>query len=216
MDHQFWHDRWASRQIGFHEGVPNDLLVTHFQALGLGAGARVLVPLCGKSIDLHWLMGQGMMVVGVELSRSAIEELFDENGMTPEIRTQTPFEVFSAPGIDIFVGDILDLDAHDLGPIDAIYDRAALVALPEPIRGDYAAHLTALAPHAPRLLITFEYDQNRMEGPPFSLNVKDIESLFGRNFTIETLETRAIDGRLAERSGGAFELALRLLSKSTG
>ncbi len=81
MEPAFWHKRWADNQIGFHQGQVNSYLQTHWPALGLETGSRVLVPLCGKSLDLVWLAGQGYRVLGVELSRRAVEDFFREHGL---------------------------------------------------------------------------------------------------------------------------------------
>ena len=130
MDSDFWHKKWEDNQIGFHRSSVNPLLVRFLSVLGLVPGARVFLPLCGKTRDIAWLRDQGFRVAGAELSRLAIEQLFDELGETPEITEHGALTRFSGEGIDIFVGDIFELSAPVLGPVDAIYDRAALVALP--------------------------------------------------------------------------------------
>mgnify|MGYP000992455332 CR=1 FL=1 len=77
MDHGFWLERWRNGQIGFHNSEVNGMLLRHHAQLG--AAARVLVPLCGKSLDMGWLAAQGHEVVGIELSawyeRAALIEL---------------------------------------------------------------------------------------------------------------------------------------------
>ncbi|MEZ5878939.1 MAG: thiopurine S-methyltransferase [Tepidamorphaceae bacterium] len=153
MDPSFWHERWTARRIGFHEEKPNDLLMKHFARLDLSAGSRVFVPLCGKSRDLGWLLEQGFRVVGIELSPIAVEELFTELGVKPVIEEHGPLKLYSYEDLFVFVGDVFELMMDRLGPVDAVYDRAALVALPETMRKAYAAHLTRLTGAAPQLLI---------------------------------------------------------------
>ena len=71
MEHQFWHERWAKKEIGFHEGTVNKYLHDHWEQLaGKGTGA-VLVPLCGKAHDMWWLHDRGHPVLGIELSEVA-------------------------------------------------------------------------------------------------------------------------------------------------
>ena len=205
MDPSFWQQRWDAKQIGFHEDKPNELLLRHFAKLGLAPGSRVLVPLCGKSLDLGWLLGQGHTVAGIELSRIAVEELFDELGVTPSIEERGSLTLFSFEDIAVFNGNVFDLTPDDLGPVDAIYDRAALVALPAHMRGDYARQLINLSAAAPQLLITVDYEQAATNGPPFSVPGGEIEKLYGERYSIERLESAPISGRLAQRCSGTEE-----------
>lgn len=196
MDRDFWLRRWQNNQIGFHEGAPNSLLMAHFAALGVPAGGRIFVPLCGKSHDMHWLSAQGFMVVGAELSRLAVEQYFAEAGLTPVVSLAGRLESFKAGGMRIFVGDIFDLDQDTLGLIDAVYDRAALVALPAPLRERYAAHVIALTGGAPQLLVTFEYDQTRQPGPPFSVAEPEVRAHFDATYRLDRAESREVPGGL--------------------
>lgn len=194
MDADFWHQRWAANQIGFHESAPNALLVKHFPALALDNGRRVFVPLCGKTLDIHWLLANGYQVVGAELSKLAVEQLFAELGTEPTITSCGPRERYSTRDLDVFVGDIFDLSSQLLGPVDATYDRAALVALPEEMRGRYAAHLTEITAKAPQLLICFEYDQRLMDGPPFSLTSAEVNRLYRDTYEVTLLDSIDIPG----------------------
>lgn len=196
MDQEFWLARWQANQIGFHEGVPNALLVAHFAALGVPAGGRVFVPLCGKSNDMLWLRAQGMRVVGAELSRLAVEQFFAELGLDPVVSPAGRLARFEAEHVTIFAGDIFDLDRAALGAVDAIYDRAALVALPEPMRARYAAHLVELTQAAPQLLITFEYDQTHHKGPPFSVEASEVAAHYDAGYRLDHAETRDVQGGL--------------------
>lgn len=174
MDANFWHDRWANNEIGFHKNEVNPLLVENFSALSLPPGSRIFLPLCGKTLDIGWLLAQGYRVAGAELSELAVGQLFSELAITPDITECGPIKHYCAGNIDIFTGDIFDLSEDLLGPVDAVYDRAALVALPETLRKRYTAHLTGITRQAPQLLICFEYDQSRLDGPPFSINAEEV------------------------------------------
>jgi thiopurine S-methyltransferase len=212
MDRDFWLARWNEGKIGFHEGVPNTLLTTYGARLG-AAPRRVFVPLCGKTRDMAYLASLGHEVVGVELSRLAAEQFFAESGATPERSTRGPFEVFTAGAITILVGDVFDTSEGTLGPIDAAYDRAALVALPPPdVQARYAAHVVGLLPKsAPILLVTFNYDTSKMQGPPFAIPAERVAALFDARCTIEKLATRDVgDERPTFRAAGAVETAWQL------
>ncbi len=199
MDPEFWHQRWARGEIGFHEGRANEMLVRHFAALALSHGARVFVPLCGKSRDLGWLRTQGMRVAGAELSAVAVEALFADLGLTPSIAPVGRLILHQAEGIDIFVGDIFDLTREVLGKVDAVHDRAALCALPPDMRQRYAAHLTDVTAGAAQLLNCFEYDQSLMRGPPFSVQAEEVARLYSGAHRITLLEREALAGGLRGR-----------------
>ena len=199
MDTQFWHDRWASNEIGFHKSEANPLLVKYVDELSLATGSRIFLPLCGKTLDIGWLLSRGYRVAGAELSAIAIEQLFAQLGVTPTITKVGTLDHYRAPQLDIFVGDIFKLTPELLGPVDAIYDRAALVALPQDMRAQYAVHLTTLTAHAPQLLISFEYDQRVMEGPPFSVSEEEIRHHYGQRYDITVLTSLDVPGGLKGR-----------------
>lgn len=188
MEHEFWHERWETGQTAFHEGRTNHLLERHFDRLELSSGDTVFVPLCGRAHDIHWLMAQGLEVVGAELSELAIKQLFVDVGATPTITNVGPLKVYETAQLKVFVGDIFDVTPELLGTVKAVYDRAALVALPEEIRGKYAAHLVSLTKAARQLVITFDYDQSVIPGPPFSVPEATVTALYGGAYTITLLD----------------------------
>jgi thiopurine S-methyltransferase len=187
MDADFWHQRWEAERIGFHEGAPNPLLGANFQKLALKPDSRVFVPLCGKTLNIAWLLSRRYRVVGVELSALAIGQLFEELGIEPSITGAGGLNRYSGPDIDIFVGDFFGLTSELLGPVDAIFDRAALVALPEEMRSRYAKHLAEITGDAPQLLVTYEYDQQLMDGPPFSVTGDEVRRHYGDRYDISLL-----------------------------
>jgi len=196
MDEQFWLQKWEVNQIGFHNSEAHPLLVAHFAALSLAKGSRVFLPLCGKTRDIHWLLANGFRVAGAELSPIAVEQLFAELGVAPDIAAAGTLTRYSADGIDIFAGDIFNLSRDMLGPVDAVYDRAALVALPEEMRGRYAAHLMEITDRAPQLLISFDYDQSRLDGPPFSVPGDEIARHYRAAYDVTLLASVEVAGGL--------------------
>jgi len=196
MKHDFWHNKWTKNEIGFHLAEANPLFVKHFPVLQLVANSRVFLPLCGKTLDIHWLLAQGYQVVGAELSSIAVEALFSELSLTPTVNHVGNLVQYSAPQITIWNGDIFELNQALLGKVDAIYDRAALVALPEEVRKMYTEHLIALTNKAPQLLICFEYDQGLCAGPPFSISVHEIEQHYQANYDLTLLGSTTVIGGL--------------------
>ena len=196
MDKNFWRQKWERNEIAFHASEPNPLLVKYFNKPSPANGGRLFLPLCGKTLDIPWLLSNGFRVAGAELSKIAVEQLFSELGIEPKISRVGEVDHYSATKIDLFVGDIFDLSEKRLGPVDAIYDRAALVALPAEMRKRYAAHLTEITDQAPQLLICYEYDQGLMEGPPFSIDAKEVNRLYGDRYHLELVATQKVPGGL--------------------
>lgn len=196
MDKNFWLQKWEKNEIAFHRSAANPWLVNYFGALALPQGSRIFVPLCGKTLDIAWLLSQGYRVAGAELIEMAIEQLFAELGVEPQISAVGPVKLYSAKDIDILVGSIFDVSSEILGSVDAIYDRAALVALPEEMRRRYTAHLTEITNRAPQLLITYEYDQTLMAGPPFSVSSTEVKQQYGDRYDLTLIASTEVAGGL--------------------
>ncbi|WP_250656963.1 thiopurine S-methyltransferase [Alkalimarinus coralli] len=196
MEASFWHQRWELGEIAFHEGQANALLVQYFAKLNLEKGSKVFVPLCGKTRDIAWLLTQGYQVVGAELSELAIKELFSDLEIEPEISEVGDLIHYHGEGIDIYVGDIFSVTAAQLGQVDAIYDRAALVALPEHMRQQYTSHLITITGTAPQLMICYEYDQLVMPGPPFSICDEEVKQHYDGSYRLLLLESSQVSGGL--------------------
>ena len=184
----FWQNRWQSQQIGWHRAEYNDLMVKHWPSLNVPDGGEVLVPLCGKSLDMLWLAEQGYSVVGLDMVEQAVQTFFEENELEI-VSTKTGKHVrHSSPPFTIFQGDFFQLKEGTVNA-DAWYDRAAMIAIPLASRKAYVDQLRKQTkPNAVGLLITFAYPQKEMEGPPFALHDEHVFELFSNGFEVECLE----------------------------
>jgi thiopurine S-methyltransferase len=175
MEHEFWHERWEKDEIGFHQVTVNEQLQRFLKRLDLPPSAHVLVPFCGKTLDMWWLSEHGYRVTGVELSPVAVKGFFEEAGCEPELRTQDGFTVHAAGGTELYCGDFFALEPVMIPAVDAVYDRAALVALPRAMRPAYVNHLNRfIRPGAQTLLITLDYPEHEMKGPPFAVTAAEV------------------------------------------
>lgn len=169
----------------------------------------MFVPLCGKSLDMLWLAEQGYRVLGIELSASACESFFVENGMAYKVETRGPFTGFASESITLFAGDFFDLSAENLSNVQGVYDRAALIALPESMRPGYAGHMADILPSGCRgLLIGIAYDERKMQGPPFSVGEEEVRELFEPGFSVDLISESSgpeIVGNLRERGLDTLE-----------
>lgn len=193
MDRDFWLQRWEQHQIGFHQESINPALQRFWPRLDVPASGRVFVPLCGKSHDMGWLRERGHPVVGVELSTRACEQFFRERHLDPERELREPFVIYRAGGYELWAGDFFHMPAEALSDIVAVYDRASLIALPPGMRRRYAAHMAALVPaHADVLLVSFEYPEDEMEGPPFPVTETEVRQYFADGFAVEVFSRTAV------------------------
>ena len=208
MDPEFWQQRWRDNQIGFHQERVTPLLEEYWDAVAAPAGCRVFVPLAGKSRDMAWLAARGHQVLGVELSQLAIEQFFAEHALVPEIAESRFGRHYRAGGIELVCGDAFALDAAVLADCDGVFDRAALIALPPPMRERYAFELYSRLPRGCRgLVVTLEYPQQEKAGPPFSVEAAEMQALYARDWDLALLERRDI---LATQPGFVAEGVTRL------
>ena len=201
MKSKFWQQRWQEGRIGFHKSDVNPELIKYFSNIALPVGSQVLVPLCGKSIDMVWLACAGYDVVGIELVESAVQAFFAEQNITPTITELTSTAdkstlkryqgQLAAQTITLWAADIFALSTIDIGDIDAVYDRAALIALPANMRADYSRHIVKLSNNAPQLLITLNYDQSKKDGPPFSITQQQLHQYYSADYKIVELESKS-------------------------
>ncbi len=216
MDKEFWLQKWERNEIGFHEPAGNRLLQRCWPMAGVPAGATVLVPLCGKSIDMLWLARQGYRVLGVELSERAVRAFFAEHGLQPRVEPAGPFRRWRAEGIEILQGDLFALTPELLPPVAGLYDRAALIALPKPDRQRYVQVLQRCLERSARgLIVTIDYQPAAETRPPFSVPPEEVAALFAPAFRVESLarvDVLAGEQKLAARGLTALhEAAYALL-----
>lgn len=218
MHEDFWRQRWEENQIGFHEGQPNAYLQRFVEHLRVQAEPRVLVPLCGKAVDLRWLAEHGFRVTGVELVPWAAQAFFDENGWAVVSERDGGLPCLASERVRIAVGDFFHWDPAQSAPVDVVYDRAALVAVKPEDRERYAAHLlSALRPGGRILLVSFAYEQEVMSGPPFSVPEEEVRRCFGERCRITRLAEEDIldrEPRFRERGLGWLKEQAWLLEVS--
>ena len=185
----FWLERWNIGQIGFHQSAVNSRLQRFWPQLDVPAEKSVFVPLCGKTLDMHFLAACGHRVVGVEFSEIAVRAFFEEAGIACERHDDGSLPYFEGGAFRLYCGDFFALGRSDIGDVAAVYDRASLIALPPDTRPAYAQHLTELATSASAMLVlTILYDQNAVAGPPFSVPKDELQELYAADWEIETLE----------------------------
>ena len=190
MDAKFWIDAWNEGKTNFHQQAYHPKLTEYFPKLNPQEGQKVLVPLCGKSKDLLWLHEMKLKVHGIELYDQAVEDFFKENKLSDFKKTQDlDFKNYTYQNILISCGDFFKLSANN--SFDLVYDRAALVALPPEMRKNYAQVIKrSLKMGGKYLLISYEYDQSKLDGPPFSVDEAEIHELYQDKFSIKLIESK--------------------------
>lgn len=215
MDPSFWLENWEKGQTGFHLTGVNPVLLRHWEDLGLKSAKSVLVPLCGKSVDLPYLRTLGHQVMGLELSPIAVKEFWTAMRVTPKMNEERGLVFWESDGIEIIEGDFFEIKPEDLAAPDVVYDRAALIAMPVELQSRYAHHLVHLAQGAPIFLVTFDYKPGEMAGPPFPISRIQLGELFDDHYEISLIESRdALDDNagLAARGLNRLSESVWLLS----
>ena len=208
MDPSFWLENWAKGQTGFHLSGVNPVLLRHWKALELTSAKSVLVPLCGKSVDLPYLRTLGHRVIGLELSPIAVSEFWTAMGTMPQRKEDRGLVFWDSDGIEIIEGNFFEVRREDLETPNVVYDRAALIAMPEELQSRYANHLIHLAQGAPIFLVTFDYKPSEMSGPPFPISRIQLGELFDDHYEISLIESRdALDANAALAARGLNRLS---------
>jgi len=188
-----WHSHWKSDKPGFHEGRVNDYLKQYLSLFELQTGDTVFIPLCGKAVDILWLARQGFNVIGVELSKVAVESFFEESSLEYERQQIGEFSIYTAKNITLYQGDYMQLQANQLVNCKLVYDRASIVAIESFNRAAYVAKMLELIPNAtPMLIVLLEYDQTQMKGPPFSVPAREVIELYQAQYRVERLQSEEL------------------------
>ena len=199
-----WLEFWENNEINWHSDDVTQELEEYLGLLKLEPGDRVFFPLCGKSLDMTYMLNQGFSVIGVELSEIGIEQFFYENGLDFTISSVGEFNLYSAKNIEIYCGDFFSLTSELLCDVKAVFDRKSLIALDRNLRQKYVKHLNDIISLGVRmLLITLHYPQHQMSGPPFSVDKSEVESLFSMAFKYQELKCfeDVENGSKLERAG---------------
>ncbi len=190
MKKEFWLEKWQNNQTGFHKDFTHPLLIEYITQLGLEQGDTIFVPLCGKTLDLLWLNQQGFKVIGVELSQLAAEQFFSENELQFSKHQEGSFVVYQYENITLYQGDFFDMSKDQLKEVKAVYDRAALIALPDDLVGNYVDKMHEIITcGAKELLITLEFIKKLGPlGPPFTTPDSKVMELFSNYQSVELLQ----------------------------
>ena len=185
-----WLEFWANNETDWHSDVVTQELEKYLGLLKLESGDTVFVPLCGKSLDMIYMLNRGFSVIGVEVSEIGIKQFFHENGLDFTISQVGEFDLYSAKNIEIYCGDFFSLTSKHLCGVKAVFDRKSLIALDRNLRQKYVKHLNDIISLGVRiLLITLHYPTHQMSGPPFSVDKSEVESLFSMAFNYQELKS---------------------------
>ncbi len=218
LEHEFWHRAWEKGKQGWQQQEVNVHLESWWSEFDDDKTAEVFVPLCGKSLDMLWLLEQGHEVSGIELSQAAVESFFREHAIPFEITDIGLFQSYSSYGLKILSGDFFNLTPALLAETKLVFDRAALIALPQSMRAAYAEKMRSILSDQSKIfLITMIYDESRMSGPPFSVDDEEVFRIFGDGFEIKKIHSSSdpsLLGGLAKRGLDALQENVFFLTKS--
>ena len=185
-----WLKFWENNETNWHGDKITQELVEYFELFELETRDKVFVPLCGKSLDMIYIMNQGFSVVGVEISEIGVRQFFSENNLAYKITKVDDFDLYSTENLEIYCGDFFALTSKHLNNVKSVFDRKSLIALEPEVRQKYVKHLNDIISLGARiLLVTLQYPQYQMSGPPFSVDKSEVESLFSMAFESQELRS---------------------------
>lgn len=202
MINEQWLKRWQDNNIGFHRTDVNPVLEMEWPKLNIPSGSTVYVPLCGKTVDMAWLAAQGYNVVGVELSDIAVIDFFESHKIPYTVTKHNQYAAYQSEAITIYAGDLFELPESLFANIDAIYDRAAFIAMAPEQREPYAERFFAIAEQNPDLrilLITVQHNGDKKLGPPYYITQDTLEKHFGSIFAINRLDSAYKENLVGKR-----------------
>lgn len=183
----FWQQHWSDGQTAFHlDDIHPDLQV-FLPVLSLELGDTVFVPLCGRTLDIGYLLNVGYNVIAIEMVEYAVQQLFNQLSIVPEVSGWKQGKCYRADHLTVYVGNYFDLSSDECAEVSAIYDRAALAAMPYKLQQRYCQHLGDITVYAKQLVIASAFDQTKMQGPPFTITPQHIQQYYGQHYTIELL-----------------------------
>lgn len=198
MKNEFWLNTWEKNDIPFHDSHFNKDLIKFFPEFKLDVGASILVPLCGKSLDMIWLQDQGFHVIGVELSPIACIDFFKILKVEPHISKHNNFIIYEHQNIKLICGDFFKLNRADLPTLHAIYDCKALIALPHSLRIEYASKIIELKNEKTHMLLLTIDTDCEVKSPPFPVTATEVHNLFGEKFNIQQIKREFVTTAISE------------------
>lgn len=214
MDFNFWKERWETGRIGFHQAEVDRHLARFADRLVSPHASGIVVPLCGKTIDLTWLSERFARVVGVEFVESAVADYYAERGVTPEVTRVGAMPRYQGGGVTMLAGDFHEVTLAHTGPVDRAFDRAAMIALPPHMRPRYAAHMLSLLPPGGRvLLVTLSYDRLGVSEPPFPVHEDEVRALYAHTCDLEILATEPTRSPPQRLANEAVKTSVWLITK---
>jgi thiopurine S-methyltransferase len=192
MELSYWQSRWQKGNTGWHMDTVYPPLPHLWNQIGMNSDTRVLVPLCGKSLDLLWLTDHCDTVTGVDISPKALQHVMQKHSESFIKDTSHGFTIYRSDSLVLWEGDFAKLPSDQIPPQNLIYDKASIIALPPEKRQRHAEKMIELSSFNTQILIQiFEYDQNEMNGPPFSVEEQELKRLFGNQFKLKCLHEQS-------------------------
>ncbi len=183
----FWVERWKNKDTGFHLCDIHPDLQAYFGRLSLKESDTVFIPLCGKTLDIHFFLQAKCKIIAVEMVELAVQQLFENLQINPQVSAWKHGKCYQSKNLTVYVGNVFDLSDEQLNSVNIVYDRAAFIALPYNLHAPYSRLIKEIANPDKQMLITVEFDASKLQGPPFLLLPDNIKQYYGNQYQIELL-----------------------------
>ncbi len=163
-----WDRRYKKGDTPWEKGYAAPPL-TEFLARGKVAG-KVFVPGCGTGHDARILAAQGARVTGLDIAPRAIRLA----NAHPIVNRET-----------YLPGDLFNLPRRLKNKFDWVFEHTCFCAISPALRADYVRDVHSVLKNSGRLLAVFFLNpDNDGKGPPFGVDKKELDALFGHCFEL--------------------------------
>ncbi|KAG0284637.1 hypothetical protein BGZ96_011025 [Linnemannia gamsii] len=170
-----WNELWRREIHPWDKGTPSPALIEVIEKKPISAqipkSGNVLVPGCGRGVDVFYLGNEHRKAYGLDISPIAVQQCKD-------IRTE---KGISESVAEFIVGDFFKFDTP-AGGFQLVYDYTFFCAIPPTLRADWGRRMSEIIPKD-GILITLMFPiGTHTDGPPFAVSVDHYHSFLDANF----------------------------------
>lgn len=205
-----WKECWNTPNVEFHNPQLNELFVKYHQRMLTRPGMRIFVPLCGKAVEMKWLVDHGHKVVGLEAAPVPCKAFFEENGIPYNVKEMKGIHGEKYESLDhnivIYSCDFFLFTADICGEFDGIWDSGGLNSMDVEDREAYIRRIRTLMGKGCVNLTEFVNFDKSMVDITWSMTKEELQKVFGEGFIVEDLNEMAAPQRLKRQGCDTLKL----------
>jgi methyl halide transferase len=167
---EFWDALYSSGEAGWDLGTPTPVFIRLLESREFPPG-RMLVPGCGTGHDAVAFARAGFRVTGVDFASGALAQ-----ARALAAAQGVPVEFIEA--------DFFSLGQEYGGAFDYVLEHVTYCAIDPSRRPEYARAMSSLLKPGGRLIALFFPVEVRPQGPPFGVDMDEVERLLQPAFAL--------------------------------